>query len=373
MDKLTEARNKISEIDAEMAKLFAERMAAVHSVAEYKRERGLPVVDASREAEVVARNAGLVEDDTVRSYYVNFIRHNMALSKQYQHRLMEGQKISYCGVEGAFAHIAAKRIFPDGALVSYSDFAGAYDAVSRGECDCAVLPIENSYAGEVGQVMDLMFGGELCVNGVYDLRIKQNLLGVEGACLTDVRLVVSHPQALSQCADYIKSHGFEQQRASNTALAALAVKEKGDVHTAAIASEETAKLYGLTVLDHDVNESASNTTRFAVLSRVQNSNNSSKNNTFFLMFTVNHVAGALASAIGVIGRHGFNMKALRSRPLREGDWQYYFYVEAEGDAHSEAGRNMLSELSEHCDKLKLLGNYTGEISLKDGDKNENNR
>lgn len=368
MDKLMTARNKISEIDAEMARLFAERMAAVRTVAEYKAERGMPVFDAIREAEAVSKNARLVEDDIVRSYYVNFIKHNMELSKQYQHRLMEGQKIAYSGVEGAFAHIAAKRIFPDGALVSYSDFASAYDAVSKGECDCAVLPIENSYAGEVGQVMDLMFGGGLCVNGVYDLRIKQNLLGVEGAVLEDVKLVVSHPQALSQCADYIKAHGFEQQQASNTAIAALSVKEKGDLHTAAIASEETAKLYGLTVLDHDVNESASNTTRFAVLSRVHNLNTPSKNNTFFLMFTVNHVAGALASAIGVIGRHGFNMKALRSRPLREGDWQYYFYVEAEGDANSDEGKKMLSELSEHCDKLKLLGNYTGEISLKDGDK-----
>lgn len=366
MEKLIKAREEISSIDKQMAALFEKRMEAVRAVAEYKAERGLPILDTSREAEVIAKSAVLVEDEDVRSYYINFVKHNMELSKQYQHRLMNGLKVAYSGVEGAFAYIAARRIFPDGTAVSYPDFKSAYDAVAKGECDLAVLPIENSYAGEVGQVMDLMFKGNLYVNGVYDLQIKQNLLGVKGASIEDVKCVVSHPQALSQCATYIKNHGFEQMQASNTAIAALSVLEKGDIHTAAIASAETAELYGLKVLDHSINESATNTTRFAVLSRIQNKSARSKNSTFFLLFTVNHIAGALAKAIGVIGRHGFNMKALRSRPMREDAWQYYFYVEAEGDEDSEAGRQMLKELSEHCDMLKVVGSYPAEITLKDG-------
>jgi len=332
----------------------------------YKAERGLPILDNAREAEVIAKNAALVENDELRSYYINFVKNNMELSKQYQRKLMEGIKIAYSGVEGAFAYIAAARIFPEGNYVSYPDFKSAYNAVADGECDCAVLPIENSYAGEVGQVMDLMFKGSLYVNGVYDLQIKQNLLGIQGARVEDIKCVVSHPQALSQCAAYIKKHGFEQLQASNTAIAALSVLEKGNKELAAIASEETAALYGLAVLDRSVNESATNTTRFAVLSPIQSKSARSKNSTFFLLFTVNHVAGALASAIGVIGRHGFNMKALRSRPMREDAWQYYFYVEAEGDENSEAGKRMLSELAEHCDMLKVVGSYPAEIALKDG-------
>lgn len=366
MEALNKARTEINEIDRQMAKLFEARMNAVRRVAEYKAERGLPILDNAREAEVIAKNSALVTNDDIRSYYINFVKNNMELSKRYQRKLMKGIKIAYSGVEGAFAYIAASRIFPDGSYVSYPDFQSAYDGVANGECDCAVLPIENSYAGEVGQVMDLMFKGNLYVNGVYDLQIKQNLLGLEGASVEDIKRVVSHPQALSQCGAYIKKHGYEQIQASNTAIAALSVLEKGDKQLAAIASEETAALYGLAVLDRSINESVTNTTRFAVLSRIQSGSVRSKNSTFFLLFTVNHVAGALASAIGVIGRHGFNMKALRSRPMREAAWQYYFYVEAEGDESSEAGKRMLAELAEHCDMLKVVGSYPAEITLKDG-------
>lgn len=366
MEKLQNARDRINSIDKELARLFAERMRAVKQVAEYKAERGLPILDTAREAAVIEKNSTLVEDEAIRSYYINFLKYNIELSKQYQHRLMNGLRVAYSGVEGAFAHIAARRIFPDGEAVPYPDFKSAYLAVSSGECDCAVLPIENSFAGEVGQVTDLMFDGNLYVNGVYDLQISQNLLGISGASVKDIKRVISHPQALSQCAGYIKEHDFEEIQASNTAVAAKTVSERNDIHTAAIASAETANLYGLSVIDHDINSSSANTTRFAVFSRTDNKAASGKDSTFFLLFTVNHVAGALAQAINVIGKHGFNMKVLRSRPMGEPAWQYYFYVEAEGDESSEAGQKMLSELKEHCDKLKVVGRYSIEIDLKKG-------
>ena len=122
-------------------------------------------------------------------------------------------KIAYSGIEGAFANIAAKRIFPQEELISFGDFRSAYEAVEKGDSEYAVLPIENSYAGEVGQVTDLMFQGSLFVNGVYALNVKQNLLGVEGASLASVKKVVSHPQALEQSADFISSHGYESEEA----------------------------------------------------------------------------------------------------------------------------------------------------------------
>lgn len=154
-------------------------------------------------------------------------------------------KIAYSGVEGAFANIAASRIFPDGHLVSFGDFEEAYNAVVDGECDCCVLPIENSFAGEVGQVMDLMFQGSLYINGVYGLPVVQNLLALPGTKMSDIKEVVSHPQALSQCAAYITKHGYSMRQSSNTARAAKEVVERGDPHVAAIASAETAELYGL--------------------------------------------------------------------------------------------------------------------------------
>jgi len=361
---LEKAREIINEADKDMAALFEKRMSAVFDVATYKIEHALPVTDGDREAEIIARNASYIQNEDIRSYYINFLKNAIDLSKQYQHKLMEGVKVAYSGVEGAFAHIAATRIFPDGKHISYGSFIDAYDAVVSGECDCAVLPIENSYAGEVGQVMDLMFGGTLYVSGVYSLRISHSLLGVRGATANDINTVVSHPQALDQCAGYIRRHGYDVKQATNTARAAQFVAQSGDIHTAAIASEETAALYGLYVLDHDINESATNTTRFAVFSRIENKIRKREKNNFMLMFTVKNVANALATALAVIGKYDFNLKVLRSRPMKELAWKYYFYAEAEGDESSEKGRAMLEELSNNCDMLKVVGHYSVETDLK---------
>lgn len=363
MNQLDKARETINRIDREMAGLFSERMKAVRDVAAFKQERGLPIFDAEREKAVLARNAERYPDEETRPFYVSFLQDTMDISKRYQHRLLEGVHVAYSGVEGAFAEIAARRIFPDATHTGYPDFAAAYRAVVNGECECAVLPIENSYAGVVGQVVDLIFEGDLFVNGIYTLPITQNLLGVPGASIRDVRTVVSHPQALAQCAEYIRAHGWETVAAKNTALAAQQVASEHDRSVAAIASAETAVLYGLDLMDHDINESQTNTTKFAVFSRVESKpkNDESK---FLLLFTVNDVAGALAKAINVIAEYGFNMKALRSRPVRERAWQYYFYIEVEGDETAENGRRMLAALRETCETLKIAGHYTTEISLK---------
>ena len=175
-NKLEEARNIINEVDAQMAELFVKRMRAAEMVSEYKMEFGLPILDQSREDAVIERNAALVEDATLKEYYINYQRHLMSVSRAYQYRLQSGLKVAYSGVEGAFAHIAAGRIFPAGNRISHSDFKAAYNAVVRGESDVAVLPIENSYAGEVGQTIDLIFSGPLYINGIYELEIHQNLL-----------------------------------------------------------------------------------------------------------------------------------------------------------------------------------------------------
>ena len=154
MADLKNARKKINEIDKEMARLFELRMEAVSEVAQYKREHGLPIYDPEREEENVRRGAANVSDPELRAYYVNFLKNNMAVSRAYQDKLMEGMKVAYSGTVGAFAHIATKKLFPTARSFAYPDFAAAYRAVESGECDAAVLPLENSYNGEVGQVTD---------------------------------------------------------------------------------------------------------------------------------------------------------------------------------------------------------------------------
>ena len=359
MTELERARLIIDEADRKIASLFEERMAAVKTVAEYKAAHGLPVFDAEREKAVIEKNVERIENDSLKGFYSSLLTSFMDVSKKYQESLLCGMKVAFCGTQGAFAELAAKKIFPHGRPTAYSSFAASYEAVLNGDCECCVLPIENSYAGEVGQVIDLMFEGSLGVSGVYDMPIKQNLVAIKGAAKNEIKKVISHPQALMQCSEYIKEHGFESEQAANTAVAAKEIASLNDKTVAAIASAETAELYGLEIIDHDINESAVNTTRFAVFSKYTGEI-SDKSERFILLFTVNDRVGALAKAVNVICAHGFNMRVLRSRPVKDVPWQYYFYVEAEGDSNSDESRKMLNELSVCCEKLKIAGHYSGQ-------------
>ena len=190
MSKLDDARIKINEIDEQMAKLFEERMKAASEIAAYKLECGLPVFDAEREKALIEKNSSYINDDTIKEYYISFLKEEMNISKKYQTRLMSGIKVAYCGVEGAFAHIAAKKMFPDATYIAYSSFEETYQACENGECDVCILPMENSYAGDVGTVMDLMYSGSLYINQILELEVTHNLLAKEGTLFKDIETVI---------------------------------------------------------------------------------------------------------------------------------------------------------------------------------------
>ena len=354
-NQLNEIENKIDKLDIEMANLFARRMELVRDVANYRCENGIPVSDPDKDSKLLEKASDYIEDPDLKEYYVRFMKHVLSISRSYQGRLQNGMKIAYSGIEGAFAHIASTRIFPNASHISFGDFEDAYRAVENGVCDSAVLPIENSFAGEVGQVMDLLFSGSLYINGIFELPINQNLLGTQDASVADVTDVVSHPQALSQCAAYIKNHNFNQTEYVNTALAAQYVASRNKRHIAAIASAETAALYGLKILEKDINSARSNTTRFAIFTRAPQNTETKKK--FILVFSVKNEAGALAKSISIIAKHGFNMQSLKSRSMRSLAWQYYFYIEGDGNPYTDEGKAMLDELSECCDKLKIAGSF----------------
>ncbi len=360
MTDLEQARISINKIDQEMARLFEERMKAATVIAEYKKANGLSVKDTKREEELIEKNKTYIQNKTFESYYSHFIRKVINLSCDYQTFCMSGLKVAYSGVEGAFAHIAAKQMFPSAKLISYPDFKSAYKSAESGECDCAVLPFENSFAGEVGPVMDLSFNGNLFINQVLNVAVVQNLLGIKGTDISKIKKVVSHPQALEQCADFIQKHGFEAEPFSNTAAAAKYIKELNDPSVAAIASDETAKIFDLNLLESRINTSTSNTTRFGAFTPVKNIPSASKNPEdvrFILMFTVKNEAGSLTRPLNIIGENGFNLVSLRSRPMKNLNWNYYFYVEVEGSPASENGKKMLAELETVCQKLKILGSF----------------
>ncbi len=359
---IAEARKNIDRIDREMAELFAERMQAAAVVAAYKEEHGLPVEDKAREAEMIARNTERLPP-AYRPYYRNFLVGTITESKRYQRLLVSGLRVAYSGVEGAFAHVATMRIFGEpGEKVACPDFATAYRSVESGACHCAVLPIENSYAGDVGQVMDLAWRGSLTISGIYDLPLSQCLLAKPGVTLAEVREVVSHPQALAQCQPYLRRQGWIQTTAVNTAVAARTVAAGERREVAVIAARETADLYGLQVLENDINEQKSNTTRFAVFSPAACEIKPSDNH-FVLLFSCKNQPGALGDAIFVISRHDYNLKCLKSHPTGVENWAYYFYAEGEGNLGTEAGQTMRRELERVCNSVRVLGSFSGERML----------
>ena len=359
MNELDKQRKIIKETDAQMAKLFQKRMECVEQIALYKKSNALPIYDSKREAELLAENSALIEDETIRQYYFDFLKSNMAISKAYQQRLLNGLKIAYSGVPGAFAHIAAEKMFPGATHIACRSFDEAYKKVEDGQADTCVLPIENSTAGDVGTVMDLIFSGSLFINRMFELEVDQCLLAKEGASVFDIKTVVSHPQALEQCRQYINEHGFAEKEATNTAVSAKAVAEGDDKTVAVIASDRTGELYGLKVLANRINQSRNNTTRFAAFAKSLNIPDKSvkMGEHFILVFTVKNEAGALAKCLDIIGAHGFNMRNLRSRPMKELMWNYYFFVELEGNVNTEDGNTMMRALQTLCDRLKLVGTY----------------
>ena len=351
MKELRQIPAKISDIDAALLRLFEQRMQAVSEFAACQQKRGLPL----RGADAYPQSTDMISDPVIAEYAKLFLNRLSELSLRYQTRLTSGMHIAYCGAEGAFAYLAAGRLFPGAKRRGYPDFAGAYASVENGECDCAVLPLENSTAGEVGAVLDLLYSGRLSVNRVAELPIRHCLLGNPGAGLSDIRTVLSHPQALSQCAGFLSTLNAETQEAPNTALAARAVKESGSTSLAAIASEEAAKRFGLSVLKHDIADRSDNATRFAVLSRVPNRDTVGEDPHFILLFTVPDRAGALVQALNILGVHGYNLCRLRSRPMKGLIWHYYFYAEAEGDPRTGDGQAMLRELKALCGSVKPVG------------------
>ena len=355
MDALEQARAEIDAVDAQLAALFERRMAAVLSVAQYKQAHGLPIFDASREAVVLEKSAARIQNPALRPYYKDHVQNMMDVAKQYEAEVLGRNRAAYQGVEGAFAHIALKALFPHAEAVSYPTWDDVFHAVANGDVAHGVVPFENSHAGDVSAVLDLCYNHpELWVVGVYDLPISQNLLVLPGTQLSEIQSVYSHQQAIAQSETFLKQFHLPATAMPNTAMAAKFVAEGGDKTKAAIASAETADLYGLEVLVPSINTDGDNTTRFIVLSREK----PTAGNRFSLLFTVDNKPGKLGEVIQMIGASGFNMESIKSRPMPHVPFEYYFYVELVGDPTRDETAALLRELDRICRTVRLLGVYT---------------
>ena len=358
MTELEQARLTINEVDRRMAELFCQRMQAVESVARYKAAHQLPIFDAAREEALLKKNSSYIQDLRYLPYYEKFLRSAISVSKEYQSTLIDSTTVGYFGAEGSHTHVAEQALFPCEKAVSYATFEEIFDAVDAGEISYGVIPFENSHTGDVGNILDLLRSHDVYIRRVFDLKIRQNLLGLPGATLSGIKTVYSHPQGLMQCKEYLQQAGAEGVAYASTALAAKHVKELGDPANAAIASLATAELYGLSVLARDINTSDDNTTRFIIIAKSMAENG----NRFSLLFTLHHEVGQLAGVMRIVSDLGFNLECIKSRPLKNAPWQYYFYIEVVGDLSGAAASSLLAQLREFCTQIKVLGTYTIEQS-----------
>ena len=279
-------------------------------------------------------------------------------------------QIAYCGIEGAFANLAAKRIFPNDTLTAFPSFDKAYEAVVQGKCDYAVLPLENSFAGDVSQVFDLLFQGPLTVSSIYYFHISQTLLGTQDSELSDIKTVISHQQAIDQCIQFIHDHKMNAIAVPNTAFAAQKVSKDNNKSFAAIASEESAGIYNLKILQKNINQDSRNTTRFAVFSKNEEAQiepkpeaEQEKDYISMLVFSVKNKPGSLAKAIRMIGKKGFNLISLHSRPVKNLPWEYYFYAEVEGNMKNRKGLNLIKKMDKVCTQARIAGHFYKNKSL----------
>lgn len=360
MNDLMIAREKINQIDQAMAELFEQRMQAVEDVVSYKIQHGMEVLDPSREQAILNKNVHYIKKEEYRLYYEQFMKDVMKISRSYQNMVMNQDQVAYAGVQGAFSHLAAKELFPNSTLVHYQTFEEVVKAVLEEKVSYGVLPFENSFTGEVGDTLDLCYQEPIYIGQMFDLKVNQNLLGVKGSKLEDIKQVYSHPQAISQSSLFLKGRDWEVIPYPNTALAAKYIADTQDVSKAAIASSQTAEIFHLDVLEKKINTSQDNTTRFVVIQK----NLCQQGNRFNILFTTKHNAGALASVMRIIADAGFNLESIRSRSLKDTPWEYYFYIEVVGDLMCEKAQKLIQQLKEACDYVKVLGNYKKESEEK---------
>ena len=376
MEDLQELRKQIDQIDQEMVRLFEARMDVCRQVAEYKIANGKKVLDRSRELEKLDTLGGMAHNDFNRHGIRELFQQIMAMSRKLQYQLLEKEGVSgslpftridhidrkhcrvvYQGVEGAYQHQAALEYFGKDVNVFHMDtWKECMEAIKEGMADYAVLPIENSSAGEVNDIYDLLEEHENYIVGEQIIKIQHALLGVPGTKLEDIRTVFSHPQALMQCAGYLNRHPqWKQISLSNTAVAAEKAAQDGDKSQAAIAGEITAKLYGLEILEMPVNDCRFNSTRFIIVTNRKMYEKDARK--VSICFELPHVSGSLYNILSHIIYNDLNMCKIESRPIPERNWEYHFFVDFEGNLDDGAVKNAIRGIAEEAVNFKILGNY----------------
>ncbi len=374
--ELKDYREKLDAIDDQLAVLFKERMETVRQVADYKKANDVPVMAAGRERDILYRVTGLVGGG-LEEYTKILWSTLLELSRDYQENRLNTGESALCrqiakaaestgafptravvacqGVEGAYSQIACDKLFPLSQIMYFGRFEGVFRAVEAGMCRYGILPIENSSAGSVTEVYDLMEKYNCKIVRSLKLKVEHCLLARPGVSLKNVKEVVAHEQALDQCGDFLKSSGVKVTVFSNNAAAAKYVAESGRTDLAAIASANCADLYGLRVLSDHIANSDHNYTRFICISKHLEIYEGASRITF--VTSASHRPGSLYSLIAKFATRGLNISKLESRPIPGKDFEFRFYFDVEASVKSKDTLAVLSQLEKEP-FFTFLGAYS---------------
>ncbi len=370
---LKDIRNEIDQIDDQLINLFTKRMDCSRRVAEYKLENGIPVFNAERENAIldsVETKAGEY-GASARQLYATI----MELSRALQHNMLDSGeelrsrilcaephipfddknlKIACFGVPGTYANRASDKIFPNSAPSFYPTFQDVFSAIQSGEADFGVVPIENSSAGSVSDVYDLMLDYRFYIAASTEIAVNHCLAAIPGTKLENIKKVYSHPQALSQCSDFLRAKNFAHEEYISTAAAAKMVSESQSHTIASICSEEAAQKYGLEIIGRGFQNTPNNTTRFIVISKkLYIGKNADK---ISLCFSLPHTTGSLYRVLCRFAANGLNLTKIESRPMHNTSFEYLFYLDFTGTIKNLSTLSLLCALSDELTEFSFLGN-----------------
>ena len=378
MEELSTIRERINEIDNKIVELWKERMETCLSVAQYKKENNLPVLDAKRETELLNR-IGNMAGEELEVYSRVLYDTIMTVSKSYQHKYLSNDNpltekiknaventeklfpqkamVACQGVEGAYSGIACEKLFKYPTVSYFKTWYDVVNAVEKGLCKYGVLPIENSTAGSVNNVYDLMAEHNFYIVKSFRLKINHCLLSNKGATLDGIKEIYSHEQAINQCSEFLRQHSdIKVNVCENTAVAAKMVVESGRTDVAAISSENCRDLYGMTLLSNEVQNKDNNYTRFICISKDLEIYPGADKTSFVL--TLPHRPGSLYHTLARFYALGINVIKLESRPMQNKDFEFMFYFDMSVSVYDDAFYEILEQLSDECEYFNYLGSYS---------------
>ena len=375
--EIKELRNQIDKIDEQLVELFKQRMGVSARVTEYKREHNMPVLDATRERELLARISTLAGED-MEEYARVLYATILDLSRSYQHKNLCSESVTSrevsaalentsklfptkalvaCqGVEGAYSQIAAEKLFRAANIVYFNNFEGVFSAIEKGMCKYGVLPLENSTAGSVNNIYDLMIGHNFKIVRSVRLKIDHNLLAKRGASLSDIKEIFSHEQAIHQSEKFLKTlPGVKVTVCANTAMAAKMVSESDRTDVAALSSRYCAEQYGLDIIESAVQDNANNYTRFICISKDTEIYPGADRTS--VMMVISHKPGSLYRVLSRFFAIGVNLTKLESRPIPNRDFEFMFYFDIDASVYSPQLPMLFAELETSCEEFRYLGTY----------------